>query len=94
MIGISGNKALAVAVRRMMEELVSHANLLTSSLVIVKALARLLSDPSSIDHSNQQPSRSILAIPRFIMQNPLDAQTSVQSNQIGKRKWTHWMTHT
>jgi hypothetical protein len=94
MIGISGNKALAVAVRRMMEELVSHANLLTSSLVIVKALARLLSDPPSIDHTNQQPSRSILAITCFIMQNPLDAQTSVQPNQIGKRKWTHWVTHT
>jgi hypothetical protein len=94
MIGISGNKVLAVAVRRMMEELVSHANLLISSLVIVKALARLLSDPSSIDHSNQQPSWSILAVAPFIMQNPLDAKTSVQPNQIGKRKWTHWVTHT
>jgi hypothetical protein len=94
MIGISGNKALAVAVRRMTEELVSHANLLISSLVIVKALARLLSDPSRIDHSDQQTSWSILAITCLIMQNPLDTQTSIQSNQVGKRKWTHWMTHT
>jgi hypothetical protein len=68
--------------------------LIYSHLVIVKALARLLTDPPSINHPNQQPGRSILAITSLIMKYPLDAQTRIQSNQIGKRKRTHWMTHT
>jgi hypothetical protein len=64
-----------------------------SILVIVKPLARLLSDPARVDHTNQQPSRSILAIASFIVQNSLDAQTRIQADQVGKRKWTHGMTH-
>ena len=93
MIGISGNESFLQKMRLPSGRSI-HADLLTSSLVIIKAFTRLLSDPPSIDHSNQQTSRSILAIARLVMKNTLDAQTRIQTDQVGKRKRTHWMTHT
>lgn len=65
----------------------------SSILVLVKSLARLLPHPPRVYHSHKQTCRPVLAIARFIVQDPLDAQTRVETDQVGQRKRAHGMAH-
>jgi hypothetical protein len=61
--------------------------------ILIKPFAYFLPDPSSVDHADQQPARSILAVTRLVVQDSLDRQASVQTNQISESQRAHGMTH-
>lgn len=52
--------------------------------VVVEALARLLSEPASIDHAAQKTGWSVLAITGFLVQDIHNGEAGVQTNEIGK----------
>lgn len=70
-----------------------YANLLIRHLVFIKSFPGLLADPASIDHPHQQARRSIFRVASFVVEDPLDTETCVESDKIRQGKRTHRMAH-
>lgn len=62
--------------------------------VLVEPLADLLAHPSSVDHPREQAGRTVLAISPLGMQNLLNGQAGIQTDQVCQPQGTHRMSHT
>lgn len=59
------------------------------NLIVVETLAALLTKPTSIHHTTQETSRSVLAVTSLLVKNVHDCKACVEANEISQNEGAH-----